>query len=141
MVDGAADERSILEIHVVNKEEKWCIALKYQNLLDTVTFFFQQVQTSNMYSKRNSGPSVETLELLEYILIQMTTVTKNSENHLHCFRDVQYVFHQLLEDKYPKSGLDIFIWQLIVSGMSIMQDVDQVYSNYFYIRENMYENY
>lgn len=77
-----------------------------------------------MYNERNSGLSVQTLELLEYILIQMTTVTKNSEHHPLCYGDLHYVFHQLLEGKYTKSDLGIFIRQPIASGMSIMPDVD-----------------
>lgn len=44
MVVRAAHEIAILDIDVGIKEKNGYIALKYQNLLATVTYFFQQDQ-------------------------------------------------------------------------------------------------
>ena len=121
MVVRAAHEITILDIDVGIKEEKLMYCFEISKLTCYSNIILSARPTSNMYNERDSGPSVQTLELLYYILIQMTTVTKNSEHHPHCFGDLQYMFHQLLETKF---GLGIFIRKTIASGMSTMPDVD-----------------
>ena len=83
-----AHEITILDTDVGIKEEKWMYCFEISKLTCHSNILHPARPASNMYNMYNERDSVQTLQLLEYILIQMTTVTKNSEHHPHCFGDL-----------------------------------------------------
>jgi len=54
------------------------------------------------------APSFQTIEFLDYILIQTTTVTKNNDNHLYWLGELQCTSNQHLEGKKYNPGTGFF---------------------------------